>query len=145
MQDFEGDLVTLLSEKWSLTGDLVKGNIDFHRGLKEPQDIVKPQVVVQHSKLGQAPQGASAESLSGFDSEIVVIQVKAKSKKLSHVEEAKANKWLMMMEVDRIQRKEAKPDGWIESYVLSGDCFDSLSYDPPIMEERLVVRIQYQV
>jgi len=146
MKDLENELLTLLSTKWSLTtGVMAATNIEFHRGIKEPEKIVKPQVRVQHQRLDQAPQGASAEFLEGTGSELVIIQVKAKKGTISEIETAKENKWIGMKEVDRILREETLPTGWIEAYVVDSVCMDSLIESPPIMEEQLRVLIKYQV
>jgi len=149
LNDLEKELLEYLEKKWALKEDLKKKNVSFHRAVKEPEDIVKPDLNVQHSRLSQSPIGAKADSLEGADSELIIIRVKAKSERVKDIHYAKELKWKMMSEVDRILREGSKngtlPSGWEDAYVSTSDCFDNLAFKPPIMEERLAVRIIYQV
>ena len=116
MNDFEAELLALINTQWKAS-DPAKADIDFHRGLKKPEKIVKPQVALQHFGGSQSPLGSKRTELDGRDRETVVVQVKAVNSSVSRIEAAKTTKWKMMKEIDRILRLEELPTSWISAWV----------------------------
>lgn len=143
MNDPEMELLQLLKEKWSLTGELDAGKMDFIRARRPVEQVLKPTVYTDHREGSQNPIGSSLVVLEGDYLALVGIQNKARGSSVTEIEVAKDDQWSMWEEVERILGEEALPSGWKWAYVPKFANRDDYGSAPPIVAEELTVLIKY--
>ena len=146
MVDMEDQLKTFLHEKWSLTDEGYKKDVDveFHRGYLEEEQIPsdKKEVQVGHSSGSQELLHAGVE-LKGEATLTVLVSVRAAQDTIADVEAAKDSKVKIWDEIERILLKETPlPSGWEYSWVSSYENRD-VPGPTPLISELLYVKVVY--
>lgn len=137
-------LVELLEEKWNLTQETVKKeNVDFTRFPKNPEKIVKPQVLVGNFVEPTSPLGGRVDNFLEVKAlGTVSLLVKSVDQSDENKEVAEDNMDLMEEEVSRILAEETLPSSWDSAYVSEPKSLDPEG-SPPLLQQVLTVFVYY--
>jgi len=142
-EDLELSLITLLSEKWKLNGELAKKQIIFHRNMRKVEGILQqPNIIIRENVDALAwDKEGMAECLASI---VVRTRIQAEGTTNEEVDKTKVHKTNIRTEVLRILKEETLPTGWEWAHItrrVNGDNFD---IQPALLGEDLFVTIAYQ-
>jgi len=143
MQDPLITLLTLLKDNWTLTGELAKENIRFSTGWID-EDFQGPQIVITSVTDMKTPQNIGYEKIfhdAVYQIDIFVPILRETGKGPG---KAKANKWAMTQEVERILKANLKAtDLWYLLYSGVSRDADELDREPPVLRKIIEVNPQW--
>lgn len=142
-EDLELSLITLLSEKWSLTDSLAKSKVIFHRNMRKVEGTLQdPNVIARENvDMNKWDKEGMAECLASI---IVRTRIQAEGTTNEEVDKTKILKTNMRAEIYRILKDETLPTGWEWAHITRRVNEDSFDIQPALLGESLFVTIAYQ-